>query len=204
MYQKRWMLLLLLIPLIAFTASNARPAAAVAAQDEPVVKIYYYPDGEMPPELESLFTPTAGTSTEIGVQGTGWEMQNSGSMTKTVLPYGTKFRLNSGFPKLQWVHIPVPVPAVVASSVEYLSVVQFCAKTFDYSTAKPLRLQLWNDRQKIYTATLTWPDSTAPQCMLASFYSPNWYSRLGVSVGLNFTNTSTDILMYSAYAIFTD
>jgi len=138
---------------------------------------------------------------DVTVQGTGWRSQNRDkfSMFK-IKAWGTKTQLK--VPGDTWVHIPITHLPNFGTIPNKISQVNFCAASSNWGNTKPIKIELWFERIRIYNESIIWvPDpATDPlRCHTVSLspkITPFW---LGISVKLHFHNASDVIKLYGAW-----
>ena len=100
----------------------------------------------------------------------------------------------------KWVHIPVPYPARIADTGMRIKFVEFCAQSTNGAGGTgPNQLDLYSDYGVFYSGAISWPGDNSTHCYTYTLPTPTWYPNLGVSVRLNFANTTDMITLYKAW-----
>ncbi len=193
-------ILFLCLPLL-FLGNPPSTSASFAGEEGFQSFLYEY--GNPPPEVIALRAARATTETDMDMQGTAWQPQFRGHFKWAVKPWGVETKAGDGYgDTYQWVHISIPVPYYVQGEQQYLSYVEFCAKSDNPTETKPTKIEVWSYQTRVYMGTITWPDSTATLCQSVILTPPYLASYLGVSVLVKYANTTDQLDLYGAWAMF--
>jgi hypothetical protein len=140
--------------------------------------------------------------TDVVNYGTAWVPELRGKFALW-RPYGwgTEARVKAAGVGTQWVHIPLPLLSYNEGSALYVSYVEFCAKSSNGAQTRPVKLDIWADtNDRFVSQVVTWAPNNSRQCVGATLSPAVWKASLGVSVQLNFANTTDTITLYKAWA----
>ena len=121
----------------------------------------------------------------VAVQGTAWVAERPAKLdTWKHWAWGT--RMSPKKASDQWVHIAVPTPTVLDDGTLVVERVTFCAKAFQPTKSKPVAIHLWDDKVRVHTETIAWPNTTDKACHTVTFTPEKYFSVVGVSVLVHF------------------
>lgn len=131
--------------------------------------------------------------------GTAWVPENRASFLAFIpRGWGSATRVKAA--GSQWVHIPIPYPTLMAGSLMYIKYVEFCAKSSNGASTKPIQMDLWEaGGTKFYSGAVSWPADNAYHCVGHTFSPATWRQDLGISVLLSYANTTDVITLYKAW-----
>ena len=191
----RWLFLIaLLLPLI-FLNNTATVAAPIP--DEVNFQTYVYEEGNPPDELVHFLNLEGATNSDYTIHGTMWQPQFWSHVNRGVYGNGTVMSHKDAAGGYEWAHISVPFPTYINGVAENIAFVQFCAEADHPSRTKPTKLQIWADTL-IYNGTISWPNSTARQCVGVTF-APIWKESLGLSVLIKYYNGTDKVTLDKAW-----
>ena len=145
---------------------------------------------------KSLVAPAG--NYDFGAHGTAWVAQKN-TQFKLFRPYGWGIVTKAKAAGKKWVHISVPFPTRIAEDRMLISYVEFCAQSSNGAITKPIRWDMWDNNGMFYSEDISWPGNNNKNCYGHTFNPPFAIEGLGVSVQLNFANTTDKITLYKAW-----
>jgi len=137
--------------------------------------------------------------TDMVAHGTAWVAERRGKF-KMFKPFGwgTKMKIKVG-PSNEWVHIPIPYMSRIENDRTWVEYVEFCGRSSNGALTKPIRLDVWNNRSRIASVTISWAANNNVQCHGISFSPKVMAQSLGLSVLLHFDSTTDNITLYKGW-----
>jgi|GEM_PF-2734941 len=188
---------ILVVMALMLTGVAAFRAPARAQTDSPSAEgsiIIYSPElGEVGPGA-----PLA-NETDLAMQGTGWAAEGI-SAFKTFKPYGWGTLTRKYAASEAWVHAPLVATSYLNGVAQKLRYVEFCAKSSNGVSTKPITLDVWNNTGKTSSDAIAWPADNAYHCIGKTYATPAFHQSVGISVKLHFANGTDTITLYKAWA----
>jgi hypothetical protein len=158
--------------------------------------IYVYPYGERPTVLDSvLFVPL---QTDLAFHGTMWVAEDRSNFSMfNIGEQGTVTRAKSA--GSLWVHISVPIMPFVWSHKGYVHFVEFCARSTNGASTKPVKIDLYENGTKFSSQAITWPAVNTFQCVGIPFATGSWKQDLGISVQISYANNTDKVTLFKAW-----
>ncbi len=182
-YRVTTILLALTLLLVAgVPATQAAPAASVS--------------------LANGYAATAGDY-DFTMHGTAW-VREVYTFFKVFNPKGWGMATQAKAAGSAWVHIPIPYPSRIADSTMKIKYVEFCAKSTNGASTKPVQMDLWEaGGTKFLSVAVAWPAVNTYQCYGYTFSTPAWHQDLGMSLYLTYANATDAITLYKAWVRIT-
>jgi hypothetical protein len=131
--------------------------------------------------------------------GTAWVPENRAQFS-AFIPRGWGTATRAKAAGSYWVHIPVPYPSVMADSIMYITYVEFCAKSNNYTKAYPVHWDLYEaNGTNFYSENISWPANNAYNCWGHTFSPGTWRQDLGISVIVTYQDTTSVLTLYKAW-----
>jgi hypothetical protein len=152
-------------------------------------------DAAEPAAVETEALP-AGTI-DLALPGTAWVAEKP--WRTSIRPFGWGTRLKHKKGGSEWFHMPLALPTYVDSVARKISKVEFCAKSNEPTVVKPIKIDLWENNSRFHSSTISWPNKTSMHCHSIGFNPPVWKQSVGMSVLIQFGNTTGSVTMYKAW-----
>lgn len=150
-----------------------------------------------PPASVNLAAPAG--NYDFATHGTAWVPEARGQF-QAFSPKGWGIPTRVKAPGSYWVHIPVSYPTYIAGSAMYIKYVEFCAKSTNGASSKPVHWDLWEaDHSNFYSQDISWTANNLYHCWGHTFSPGTWRQDLGISVLLTFVNTTDTITLSKAW-----
>ncbi len=199
----RALLVLFLLLTFVFLSDHAS-LAAPEADDEASAITYTYEADNPPAELLAIRdTRTLTGYTDIYMQGTMWQPQFKGHFTWAVKTSGVETQAAAGFGgTYQWVHIAIPYPWAIDSTMMKIDEVTFCMKADHPTRTIPTKVELWSQVTKIFSGPMNWTNNSGIQCHTVDFSPAVQAGYLGVSVLVKYYNSTDMVTLHGVWARF--
>ncbi len=136
---------------------------------------------------------------DFTTHGTAW-VPEVRSYFKVFNPKGWGMATQAQAAGSYWVHIPVPFPTRIAGSLMNIKYVQFCAKSTNGASTKPVRMDLYEaNGNKFLSVAVSWWADNAYHCWGYTFGTPVFREDLGISLYLTYANATDAITLYKAW-----
>jgi hypothetical protein len=135
---------------------------------------------------------------DFTTHGTDWVNETPGQVAFSYKGWGTTTRAKTTAGQY-WVHVPVPFPSRIANSLMKIKFVEFCAQSTNGASTKPVQMDLWEYAGQFASVGIAWPADNAKHCFTYTLPTPAFHQDLGISVKLNFANTTDRITLYKAW-----
>ena len=138
--------------------------------------------------------------TDMVAHGTAWVPERKWKF-KMFKPYGwgTRTKVKVG-PSDVWVHIPIPYMSRIENDRTWVEYVEFCAHSTNGAATKPVKLDVWDNRVRVASVTVSWVSNNKVQCHGITLSPKVMAQSLGLSVLLHFANTTDRITLFKAWA----